>query len=510
MFTNNNFVTKWSGVFLFLAFLAVGFSACTKEDDTPSTKISVACGGDVTSATNNVTIAIPTVSGASGNFTITNDVTNSSDASGVYDNGTTTVTYTVTDDTTGETATCSFDVTIDNGLTITDETINGTSFRKVVGTLAGNFTMTADQNWLISGGIFVDNGATLNIEAGTTVYAADDGTTPFIAIQRGGKIMAQGTKTAPIVLTSIKDLSGIASPGDWGGLIVNGYATVNIGEGVGEGGTGTYGCDNTNCNDADNSGVIRYVRVEYAGKILGTDNELNGFSFNGVGSGTTVEYVQAYKGSDDGFEFFGGTVNVKYAVSSGSEDDSFDWTFGWTGKGQFWVAHQFGVAGDRGLEADNNGDDNVASPYSNPTLSNVTLVGFDDGDASNTGMRLREGTKGKIYNAIVTGFPKYGIRVSNSDKDAASTVTTDNMTNGSLVVKNSVLAGNGTPWKDAPVFENDATNTVLAGMGGLVGYVGTISENAKDPGTLDSWFSPGSFIGAVRSTEDWTAGWTRQ
>ncbi len=395
-----------------------------------------------------------------------------------------------------------------NGLTITDETVNGTAFKKAVGSLTGDATFTADQNWLISGGIFVNDGATLTIEAGTTIYAADDGTTPFVAIQRGGKILAEGTSAAPIVMTSIKDLDGSAGPGDWGGIIVNGYATTNIGEGVGEGGTGTYGCDGTNCDDADNSGVIRYVRVEYAGKILGTDNELNGFSFNGVGSGTIVEYVQAYRGSDDGFEFFGGTVNMKYAVSSGSEDDSFDWTFGWSGKGQFWVVHQLGVAGDRGIEADNNGDDNTASPFSNPLISNITLVGFDDGDGSNTGMRLREGTKGKIYNAIVTGFPKNGIRVSNSDDDDSSTVTTDNMNNGELVVANSISAGNGTPWKDCDVFENDATNTTT-GSADLAGYVGTVAENAKDPGTLDAWFSPGSFIGAVRSTDDWTAGWTK-
>lgn len=397
-----------------------------------------------------------------------------------------------------------------DAFTVSDETVNGTSFKKVIGTLKSDYTFTADQSWLISGGIFVNEGATLNIEAGTTIYAADDGTTPFLAIKRGGKIMAAGTVDAPIVMTTTKVLDGIAEPGDWGGIIVNGYATTNIGEGVGEGGTGTYGCDGTNCNDEDNSGVIRYMRVEYAGKILGTDNELNGFSFNGVGSGTTVEYIQAYKGSDDGIEFFGGTVNVKYAVSSGNEDDSFDWTFGWSGNGQFWVVHQFGAAGDRGLEADNNGDDNTAEPYSNPTLSNLTFIGFDDGDGSNTGMRLREGTKGKIYNAIVSGFPKNGIRVSNSDDDAASTVTTDNMLNGELVVQSTISASNGTPWKDCEPFEANPSNSTQGGMAGLEGYVGSVAENATDPTSLGAWFSSANFIGAVRTTEDWTAGWTKQ
>jgi hypothetical protein len=103
----------------------------------------------------------------------------------------------------------------------------------------------------------------------------------------------------------------------------------------------------------DNSGVMKYVRVEYAGKILGTDNELNGFSFNGVGNSTVLEHLQAYKGSDDGFEFFGGTVNLKWAVSTGNSDDSFDWTHGWRGKGQFWVVQQDAVTGDNGMECDN-------------------------------------------------------------------------------------------------------------------------------------------------------------
>ena len=280
----------------------------------------------------------------------------------------------------------------------------------------------------------------------------------------------QGQSTNPIVFTPLTDNP---TYGDWGGIIVNGYATINTGfNAEGEGGTGIYGGD----NDGDDSGILRYVRVEYAGKVLGTDNELNGFSFNGVGDGTIIEYIQAYKGSDDGIEFFGGTVNVRYAVSTHNQDDSFDWTHGWRGKGQYWLVQQGPDGGDRGIEADNNGDDNLLEPYSNPTLSNLTLIGVDDGDGLNTGIRLREGTKGKIFNTYVTGFPKYGIRVSDE-------VTLQNVENGELFVANSLVEGNGTDYKDCESF---------------IGLTDTL---------VDEWFYIDNTIG---SGDYWTEGWVRQ
>lgn len=374
---------------------------------------------------------------------------------------------------------------------ITDVVIGGESYKQIQGTFDEDYTLTSDTKWLLSGGVFVSSGAELTIQEGTTIYAADDGTTPFLSILRGGMINANGSQNSPIVFTTIKSNP---NPGDWGGLILNGNAQINTGSSAeGEGGTGTYG----GTNDSDNSGTLRYVRVEYAGKILGTDNELNGFSFNGVGSGTTVEYIQAYKGADDGIEFFGGTVNVKYAVSTGNGDDSFDWTHGWRGKGQFWVAEQDGVSGDRGIEADNNGDNNSVSPFSNPTLSNLTLIGNDDGDAANTGMRLREGTKGKIYNAIVVNFPNKGINVS-------ETVTTTNMNNNELVLKNSISYNNGINFNACTVFENDFTNSTT--NPNLTGNVGVV-YSGFDVSTVDSWFTSTNYIGAVET--NWLQTWTK-
>ncbi len=401
--------------------------------------------------------------------------------------------------------TCAYDT---DSAWYSEVTIGGEVYRQVTGNITADQTMTAADNWLLSGGVFVDNGVTLTIEAGTTVNAADDGSTPFLSVAQGGTVIACGTADSPIIFTPVADAP---SPGAWGGIILNGYAPINTGlTAEGEGGTGIYGGDNA----SDNSGSLCYVRVEYAGKILGTDNELNGFSFNGCGSGTTLHHLQAYKGSDDGFEFFGGTVSLKHAISSGNQDDSFDWTHGWSGNGQFWVVEQDSEGGDRGIEADNNGDNNEANPYSDPKIANVTLIGLDDGDASNQGMKLREGAKGNFLNVVITGFPKRGCQVEHD-------VTLSNMNGGSLTMKNSIV-DNASPFvfttsvgEDAigiATFEDGGNNNSSATDGSLVGflsgYIGTTATGAGDPTAWGTWFDSATYIGAVSSGSDWTAGWT--
>ncbi len=387
--------------------------------------------------------------------------------------------------------------------------INGVTYNKIFGTIKTNTTFKATENYLLSGGVFVEDGVTLTIEAGTTINTADDGTTPFLSIKRGGKLMACGTSSSPIVFTPIKSSP---NPGEWGGIILNGKAPINVGaEATGEGGTGLYG----GSDPTDNSGKLCYVRVEYAGKLLSTDNELNGFSFNGVGSGTELEYLQAYKGADDGFEFFGGTASLKYAVSTGNEDDSFDWTQGWTGNGQFWVAQQGSNGGDRGIEGDNLEDNNTVTPYSNPTLSNITLVGLNDGDDLNQALKLREGTKGSLYNVVATGFPKRGCQVEHNQ-------SITNMNNGELTFQNSII-DNVSPFKFTSSAGNDTTvtnmfdqavnNNQAASDGSLAsflnGYIGTSSTGAFNTSGLSSWFTSANYIGAVQSGSDWTANWTK-
>ena len=288
-------------------------------------------------------------------------------------------------------------------------------------TVKGSFTadveFEAENEYVLHGAVFIEEPAILEIEAGTTIYG-DSTSNGTLIIAQGAEIHAHGTADAPIVMTS-DQLEGERARGDWGGLIINGYAPLNIegGEAQGEGDTGTYGGD----DPEDSSGILEYVRVEFAGTEFSPDNELNGIAFQGVGSGTTVDHIMVKYNKDDGVEFFGGTVEAKHVICFGIADDSFDWTDGWTGKGQFWLAIQSGDDADNGFESDNNGDNNNLTPRSNPTIYNVTLIGdpdTDEGNESDIGMLLREGTAGTIRNFIITGFKEDAIDI---DHDATFT-----------------------------------------------------------------------------------------
>lgn len=264
--------------------------------------------------------------------------------------------------------------------------------------IESNTELEVGKTYTLSGGIHVKNGATLKIPAGVTIIAKHDDVVDYILIEQGAKIDAQGTASNPIVMTSEKK-----EPGAWGGIHICGYAHTNA-----EGGTGSSeigGAPYGGNNDADNSGTLRYVRVEYTGFAFDEEHEANGITFYGVGNGTTVEYCQAYMGSDDGFEWFGGSVNVKYLVSTDCSDDSFDWTEGWNGKGTNLVAYQeaestLGYDCDCLMECDNNGSNNAATPVAHPVLKNLILVG---NGGSKQGIRLRAGTEVEIDNAKVCG-----------------------------------------------------------------------------------------------------------
>ena len=390
------------------------------------------------------------------------------------------------------------------------------------GTLTEDLTLTADKQWLLRGGVFVGvDGAetpTLTIEPGTTIYG-ESATNGMLVINRGAKIMAEGTKDAPIVFTSSKE-EGNRARGDWGGLVINGNATINACsddaaagcEALGEGGTGWYGAD----NDDDSSGVLRYVRVEFAGRIVSPDNELNGIAFQAVGSGTTIEYIQVHMNKDDGIEFFGGAAQAKYVLVTGAADDSFDWTDGWRGKGQFWVAQQYADGGDNGIEADNNGEDNTATPRSNPTLSNITLIGSPNSDASDIGVLLREGTGVNLSNTVVTGFNESCLNIDHEE-------TFNNAAAGDLNITSSIVScgtnfgeEDDDPMSVSEFFTNSDDNE--AADPGLVSPFDEAAPNfapaagaeaaggARVPS--DSFFDQVDFRGGVDPANDWTSGWT--
>ena len=304
----------------------------------------------------------------------------------------------------------------------------------VRGSITSDTTWDSDSYWVLRGAVFVDSPARLTIDAGTEIFGefATNGT---LIIARGARILANGTAASPIVFSSDQPI-GERGRSDWGGLIINGRAPINVpgGEAVGEGDTGTYGGSDA----ADDSGHLRYVRVEFAGTEFSPDNELNGIAFQGVGSNTEVDHVMVKYNKDDGLEFFGGTVEVKHVVLQGIADDSVDWTDGWTGKGQFIIVMQSGDDADQGIEADNNGDNNNLTPRSNPTLYNLTLIGdpdTDEGSESDIGMLLREGTSATIRNFIVLGFKEASI-------DIDHTATYDQVDNGSLTLASGIIHNN--------------------------------------------------------------------
>ncbi|MYA98462.1 hypothetical protein F4X90_02100, partial [Candidatus Poribacteria bacterium] len=293
-----------------------------------------------------------------------------------------------------------------------------------------NWHLSETYEYLLRGAVFVKDGAILTIEPGVKIYG-EQATNGTLIIAQGSKIMAEGTESDPIVMSS-DAFEGSRARGQWGGLIINGNAPTNQGVTFGEGDTGAFGGN----DPTDSSGILRYVRIQYAGIELSPDNELNGISFQGVGSGTIVEHVQVHMNQDDGIEMFGGTVNLKYVLVTGARDDSFDWTDGWTGKGQFWVVQQYGDDADNGLEVDNSSKDNEATPRSAATLYNVTLVGDPSGPESDNGMLIREGAAGMYANFIVTGFNKVGLDINNEATHAQAD-------SGKLVVKNSIFFENG-------------------------------------------------------------------
>jgi hypothetical protein len=275
--------------------------------------------------------------------------------------------------------------------------------------------ISSDTTWSgvvkISGQVFVNDGATLTVEPGTTVLAA--GQNAVIVIERGGQLQSSGRKELPIVYTCDAPV-GERFQSCWAGLIFLGKAPVNVAadsrfaEGVIPATRPIYGGGEPD----DSSGSVTYTRVEFAGVDFTTEIQPNAYGFHGVGAGTEIHHIQAHLGEDDGIEFFGGTVNAKYVVSSGSKDDSIDWTFGWQGNGQFFFVQQSPVQGDQGLEMDNNELGPNNEPRSNPRLHNVSLIGSP---AADLGFLLRLGAAMELSNCVITGFGEYGARITNDE-----------------------------------------------------------------------------------------------
>ncbi len=321
----------------------------------------------------------------------------------------------------------------------------GTQVNELTGDLTSR-TLTADKKWLIKGQVFVRSGQVLTIEPGTVIFG-DKRTRGTLIIDKGGKIEANGTADKPIVFTSNQE-EGVRDRGDWGGLVLIGRANVNQPDPTIEGITPavTFGTQNNTANDAESSGTLRYVRVEFAGIELTPNNETNSITMGGVGRGTVMEYCQVSFGGDDGFEWFGGTNNGRYLISFCTWDDDFDVDFGWSGNVQFGIAIRYPGFADQsqsnGFETDNGPNDNDVQPYTDGVFSNMTIIGPIKTGSSTANANYahaydaRRRTALSLFNSILVGFPR-GIRFNQPSVLA-------NYTSGRGVLAHNILVAPAT------------------------------------------------------------------
>lgn len=340
-------------------------------------------------------------------------------------------------------------VTYKGAFGTTDWTTNWTSFtpktnvyaaatETLSGTISANRTLDATKVYLLSGFVYVSSGVTLTIPAGT-VIRGDQVSKATLVITRGAKLIAEGTSTKPIVFTSNKEV-GSRAPGDWGGIILLGKSINNNpgGTGIIEGGIDATQAVHGGTDAADNSGTLKYVRIEFPGIAYVKDNEINGLTLGSVGTGTTLDYIQVSYSGDDSFEWFGGTVNAKHLVSIANVDDVFDFDNGFVGKLQYLVAQRDPSLADQagqsnGIESDNSASDFTTAPRTRPVISNMTIIGPGNVgvDTKHEYANLwRRGSQMVLGNSIFIGF-RYGIDIR--DKE-----TGDALTSGTSLIRNNI------------------------------------------------------------------------
>ena len=345
------------------------------------------------------------------------------------------------------------------------------------GRLTEDLTLKQGETYMLESSLQVVAPATLTIEPGVTIIADESAGSDniiYILIEQGARIMAEGTASEPIVMTSENK-----EPGAWGGLHICGKAHTNAdGETTSEIGNAPYGGN----EDNDDSGVLKYIRIEYSGLALDSEHEANGISLYGVGAGTQISYIYVVDGSDDGIEFFGGSANIDHCVVENCTDDSYDWTEGWDGSAEYIIAYQSVAECDCLMECDNNGDNNDATPVANPTIRYATFIGNNSSE-NHRGLRLREGTYVNLSNALVCGKP------DPITLDTPQTVAS--FDNGKSSISNTVIVGEllneeGAGYDNAAFLADG--NSSVEEMSFTDKYVGMVGES-----------------GAVSADNDWTA-----
>lgn len=418
--------------------------------------------------------------------------------------------------------------------------------------------------YVLKGWVYVTDGATLTIEPGT-IIKGDIQTKAAIVVERGGKINAQGTATEPIVFTS-NQVAGSRKPGDWGGIILCGKAVNNKTEMIIEGGPRSKHGGNDN---NDNSGILSYVRIEFAGYPFNTDMEINGLTMGSVGKSTQIDHIQVSYSNDDSYEWFGGCVNARYLIAYHGWDDDFDTDNGYSGNLQFLLSVRNPRIADasvsNGFESDNEANGTAITPVTSPVFSNVTVIGprgqaadfenttsyinggaYNPGNGSKLGqfqsaLQIRRSSQLNCYNSLFVGFP-VGVIIEN-DKGSQ---TQEAATAGKLALKNLVFSQMGILGSDqnksfkdlytnkSSIAEGETRESFSAGFFKTAAFGNIANATASDI-ALDASFAPQSgsillgksnlftdakvsdtfftkvdYIGAFKSssaTDNWTAGW---
>ncbi|WP_290524758.1 hypothetical protein [Alcanivorax sp.] len=399
----------------------------------------------------------------------------------------------------------------------------------VTGPLTGTHTWTANTTWILDGIVYVEDGS-LTIEAGTRIEGRPGSA---LVITRGANLFARGQQSAPIVFTSNQAM-GTRTAGDWGGVVMLGSAPVNVQdaqiEGIPHGDTrGQFG----GTDAASSCGVMEYTRIEYAGFEVYANNELNGLTLGGCGSNTIIRNVQVHRALDDGIEVFGGTVNLKHVVITGAGDDSLDWDMGWRGNVQFLVAQQHPNLGDNAFEGDNLKANPDASPVSEPTLYNLTLISPRSHEKYHRAMTLKVGTGGHFHNVIIDGFSGETIDIKGAE-------TVQRLTDGQLTFNSMMVhkvGSRGLTFFDAEnldsdddggfderrYFQSSAVNAQFGTDPLLTRDAYSLSHPDFAPGARsparngassipqgEFWDEAADYLGAIRpgSVQNWTDDWT--
>lgn len=429
------------------------------------------------------------------------------------------------------------------------------------GRINADTTLRKENTYILKGVVYMVGNHTMTVQAGTVIKGAFSGSDiGALVITRGSKLVAQGAATDPIVFTSS---SPNPQSGDWGGIIICGKAGINtsfngvpglfqveggVDNSFGDGLAGSGDAVATTPNDNDSSGVLSYVRIEYAGYAFQPDKEINSLTLAAVGRKTVIDHVQTIYAKDDAFEWFGGTVNAKYLIAYKTQDDDFDTDNGYSGNVQFGIIFRDSLIADisksEGFESDNNSGGTTATPKTSAVFSNITAIG-PKATLANTGnslflagAQIRRNSSLSIFNSVFLGWPT-GILI-----DATTGTPTDlNINDSSLRIRYTTLAGNGigvryagtnttdaaiNTWFTTPFFGNTIlTNVSEAKMiqpfnysafdptpfAGSNGYAPIVSgANFSDPKLAGGFFTQVAFRGGVAPAgveSSWWKGWTK-